>query len=365
MYESNGDQERISHHLQVLQKFPEDVVLLLGAQLTLALHYLHDAGLGFWTLSPNKLWFGSDGALMIKEPLLYLGPGSIPQEMMLPSYRSPEHFQAGGEQVVADWWRLGLVMYELVTGVNPFAKTPEAVIPKFKATELKFPSEVSKSTQELIKALMNPNPNSRLGHANDAAEVKASPLWGPTIGQSWDAILSHPMTPAPWLKSNILDPAQAKVKSDNRPQIDKSESVVELMIKETRGVVLEEADTGADPMQKKSTKKEKKLPPKLLCKVDFEGQFNCTQCIASGSSFKVGMERKISLQVSRASPANIRDGRAGDRSQQRLRVDCGGHPSATTRYQAWARNPSVAFDPYSGGDGERRGVPVCHFVQVR
>lgn len=295
MYESTGDQNNLAHHLKVLQKFPEDVVLLLGAQLTLALHTIHDAaGVGFWTMSPHKLWIGSDGALVIKEPLLCLQ--DIPSEMMLPSYRSPEHFQAGGEQVMADWWRLGLIMYELLTGVNPFAKTPEALIPKFKVTELKFPSEVSKSTQDLIKALMNPNPSTRLGHENDAAEVRASPLWGPTIGQSWEAILTQPII-SPWLKLHVLEPAQARVKRDTRPHADKEESELELRIIGTRGVALEEADTGADRTQKKPSKREeKKLPPKLMCKVDFEGQYHTTPTLVTAINSQLEWNERFTFK---------------------------------------------------------------------
>ena len=37
-----------------------------------------------------------------------------------PSYRAPEMFEGGGYREEADMWALGVTMFQLMTGQNPF-----------------------------------------------------------------------------------------------------------------------------------------------------------------------------------------------------------------------------------------------------
>jgi serine/threonine protein kinase len=114
--------------------------LAIGRQIADALEAAHDQGVVHRDLKPANVKVRPDGTVKVLDFGLasVLAPSApdAPNELMLktqpgtilgtPPYMSPE--QVGGEPVDrhADIWAFGVVLYELLTGMSPFARPTRA-----------------------------------------------------------------------------------------------------------------------------------------------------------------------------------------------------------------------------------------------
>lgn len=103
-----------------------------------------------------------------------------------------------------DWWSLGVLTYELLTGASPFTVEGEKNVPsdiskRILKSQPPMPRFFSKNAKDFILKLLNKTPSKRLG-ANGAPEVKAHPFFE-TI--NWTD-LANKRIPAPF-KPNICN----------------------------------------------------------------------------------------------------------------------------------------------------------------
>lgn len=96
-----------------------------------------------------------------------------------PEYMAPEMVSARGHTASADVWALGILLYEMLCGQTPFAVKEEGLgekdvamavyskISRHQKDSLHFVrDDLSESVQDLIKQLLNPVPDARLGGQN-------------------------------------------------------------------------------------------------------------------------------------------------------------------------------------------------------
>lgn len=107
-----------------------------------------------------------------------------------PDYLAPEVIRALGHDAAVDWWALGCVMYEFLTGEPPFAAdSPEMVFRRIlNDSNLYFDEEdgISKDAQDLIAQLLIKDPSNRIGNrARGVAEIKQHPFFA---GMDWDKL---------------------------------------------------------------------------------------------------------------------------------------------------------------------------------
>ena len=106
------------------------------------------------------------------------------QAVGTPDYLAPELLLGTGHGLEADWWSLGVVLFEMVVGCPPFsASTPEGIFQNILERNIAWPPEccISPELADLIDRLLEPDPEQRLGHRG-AAEVKMHPWF---IGVDW------------------------------------------------------------------------------------------------------------------------------------------------------------------------------------
>ncbi|XP_077377579.1 cGMP-dependent protein kinase 1 isoform X2 [Festucalex cinctus] len=117
-----------------------------------------------------------------------------------PGYMAPEIIFNKGHSVAADFWSLGIFVFELLTGGLPFS----GVDPMRLLSEtvrgidnIDFPKAISKSASSLIKKLCRHNPSERLGSRRNGAKDIQKHKW--FEGFNWDGLsrgtLSPPLSP--------------------------------------------------------------------------------------------------------------------------------------------------------------------------
>jgi serum/glucocorticoid-regulated kinase 2 len=82
-----------------------------------------------------------------------------------PEYLAPELLLGKGYTKNVDWWTLGVLLYEMLTGLPPFYdENTNEMYRKILQQELKFPDDMSDSASSLLSGLLNRDPNARLGN---------------------------------------------------------------------------------------------------------------------------------------------------------------------------------------------------------
>ncbi|XP_014664300.1 PREDICTED: ribosomal protein S6 kinase alpha-5-like [Priapulus caudatus] len=114
-------------HLYHREHFEESEVRLYVAEIALALNHLHKLGIIYRDLKLENILLDTDGHIVVtdfglsKELLpadnnrAYSFCGTI--EYMAPELIKREH---SGYDKAIDWWSLGVLSYELITGASPF-----------------------------------------------------------------------------------------------------------------------------------------------------------------------------------------------------------------------------------------------------
>lgn len=95
-------------------------------------------------------------------------------------YMAPEIIQGGrnGHDKAVDWWSLGVLMYELLTGASPFtvdgAKNSQSEISRrILKNDPPFSVEIGPTAKNLIQKLLVKDPKRRLGSGpTGAAKIK-------------------------------------------------------------------------------------------------------------------------------------------------------------------------------------------------
>ena len=116
---------------------PVDDAVALIVQLLDALDYAHGQGVIHRAIKPSNLLLTSQGQLRIADF------GVARFDLGASSYMSPEQFIRAQVDRRSDVFSAGVVFYELLTGVNPFAGPPQDLINRVCNDKERLPSEVS------------------------------------------------------------------------------------------------------------------------------------------------------------------------------------------------------------------------------
>eukprot|EP00951_Prasinocladus_malaysianus_P026908 scaffold240046_cov40-Prasinocladus_malaysianus.AAC.1 len=117
-----------------------------------------------------------------------------------PGYVAPENVLAHGYNYSVDWWGLGVLMYVLLTGRQPFSspKTDDPMVVMRRIVDenwhVKFPPYVTAEAKDLILRLLERKPSKRIGMLSGRAQdIKDHPWF---TGLDWDALEARKM-PSP------------------------------------------------------------------------------------------------------------------------------------------------------------------------
>lgn len=196
------------HHLQRMKRFPERWARLYAAELVLALGHLHKHGVAYRDLKPENVLLDEEGHIKIcdfglsKDGVIEptVGASSL---CGTPEYLAPEVLDRKGHGTCVDWWGLGMVLFELLTGLPPWYTTDrKKLFARIRTAQLKFPvfaaSNMSAEAKGLITQLLNRDPAARLGGDGDVQKIKDHPFFTPACGMRTTSV-GHPVIDWPAL----------------------------------------------------------------------------------------------------------------------------------------------------------------------
>ncbi|XP_059618797.1 cGMP-dependent protein kinase, isozyme 2 forms cD5/T2 isoform X1 [Phlebotomus argentipes] len=113
-----------------------------------------------------------------------------------PEYVAPEVILNRGHDISADYWSLGVLMFELLTGTPPFTgsdpmRTYNIILKGIDAIE--FPRNITRNASALIKKLCRDNPAERLGYQRGGISEIQKHKW--FDGFYWEGLRTRTLTP--------------------------------------------------------------------------------------------------------------------------------------------------------------------------
>ncbi|KLU82916.1 AGC/PKA protein kinase [Magnaporthiopsis poae ATCC 64411] len=207
-------------YLRKYRRFDERMAVFYAAEIVLVLEYLHEAqgGVAYRDLKPENLLLDEQGHIRLVDfgfakrlggrlgkaaapaapaaataTAVGNGTSNGPVETYTlcgtPEYLAPEVIHNKGHTTAVDWWALGILIYEFLTGYPPFwHQNPIEIYKQIVEKPVVFPQEppISPEAQDIIRQFCTVDRSHRLGNiSGGAARVKAHPFFR---GVDWDAV---------------------------------------------------------------------------------------------------------------------------------------------------------------------------------
>jgi RAC serine/threonine-protein kinase len=183
--------------------FSEERSRFYGAEITLAIKYLHENSIVYRDLKLENLLLDRFGHVKLadfglcKEDVKF--NTTTTTFCGTPEYLAPEVLEESEYGLAVDWWGVGVVMYEMICGRLPFYNRDHEVLFELILTEaIKFPQRASSLSRSLLTGLLEKDPRKRLGGGErDAAEVMEHQFFSSIDWQTvYDRKLPPPFVPS-------------------------------------------------------------------------------------------------------------------------------------------------------------------------
>mmetsp|Transcript_17668 Transcript_17668/g.35587 ORF Transcript_17668/g.35587 Transcript_17668/m.35587 type:complete len:499 (-) Transcript_17668:473-1969(-) len=187
------------------KKFKESQARFYASEVFCALQHLHLLGVIYRDLKPENVLLDGDGHVKLTDFGLSKESPTADTFCGTPVYLAPEIWLRRTYGFEVDWWSLGCVLFEMVTGLPPFwGDTIKDVYKKVINTQPKFPP-MTAECQSCIERLLNREPKQRLGSVDNGADIRSHPYFASV---AWEELLKKEVRPPFKSKSSSTTDAQ-------------------------------------------------------------------------------------------------------------------------------------------------------------
>jgi len=172
----------------------ESTVRFYIASLAQALGALHNESVAFRNVNPEYLMLDSSGYVQLADfRLSKRVEGKTFTTCGAPDYLAPEVVKGEGHGLAADYWALGVLMYEMLLGESPFKGAGEMDMyqnitsHRFKI-ELRGTADLGGHTVRLLDELLHHDPVKRLGSKHGFEDLQGNMFFS---GYEWVALASR------------------------------------------------------------------------------------------------------------------------------------------------------------------------------
>uniref|UniRef100_A0A8C4GUJ5 Ribosomal protein S6 kinase n=1 Tax=Dicentrarchus labrax TaxID=13489 RepID=A0A8C4GUJ5_DICLA len=191
---------------ELFMQLEREVCLYVTGAISMALGHLHQKGIIYRDLKPENIMLNNNGHVKLTDFGLCkesIHDGTVTHTFCgTIEYMAPEILMRSGHNRAVDWWSLGALMYDMLTGAPPFTgENRKKTIDKILKCKLSLPPYLTQEARDLLKKLLKRNASLRLGAGpGDAAEVQAHPFFRHI---NWDDLLARKVEPPfkPFLQS--------------------------------------------------------------------------------------------------------------------------------------------------------------------
>ncbi|KAI8824952.1 kinase-like domain-containing protein [Fimicolochytrium jonesii] len=193
-YASGGE---LFTYLSKERMFAEDVACFYVAELLLALEHLHDLGIIYRDLKPENVLLNANGHVLLTD--FGLSKVALDAQTVCGTieFMAPEvldDHRKGGYEKAVDYWSLGVMLFDMLTGSPPFTghnrrKIMDGILKK----KVVWPKYLTPQARDLCNKLLQKNPSKRLGGGMyGAAMVQKHPFFRKVDWQKLAALEVEP-----------------------------------------------------------------------------------------------------------------------------------------------------------------------------
>ncbi|CAA7051024.1 unnamed protein product [Microthlaspi erraticum] len=177
--------------------FREDLARVYTAEIVSALSHLHEKGIMHRDLKPENILMDVDGHVMLTDFGLAKEFDENKRSNSMcgtTEYMAPEIVRGKGHDKAADWWSVGILLYEMLTGKPPFLGSKGKIQQKIVKDKIKLPQFLSSEAHALLKGLLQKEPERRLGSGPSGAEEIKKHKW--FKGMNWKKVEAREVKPS-------------------------------------------------------------------------------------------------------------------------------------------------------------------------
>ncbi|KAK7150492.1 hypothetical protein R3I93_011664 [Phoxinus phoxinus] len=187
-------------HIQKCRRFDEPRAQFYAAEVILALMFLHSKGIIYRDLKLDNILLDRHGHCkladfgMCKEEIFH---GKLTSTFCgTPDYIAPEIILEELYGVSVDWWALGVLLYEMLSGHAPFeAETEDELFECILKEEIIYSSWLSNEAEDILRGLLTRDPACRLGCMDRDGGEEAITAHTFFTGLDWEKLNKREITP--------------------------------------------------------------------------------------------------------------------------------------------------------------------------
>jgi len=190
------------YHLHQARKFDFNLTQFYISEIILALEYLHKNNMVYRDLKPENILLDAKGHIKLTDFGLSKMLNSSKDKAFTVcgtlQYLAPEMFTNQGYDKNVDWWALGCLIYEMLTGKLPFPiKRGMSLNNEIYKSKIQYPRFLDQDARDLISKLLEVDPKKRLGSGKGGVEkIKKHPFFEEINWKDfWDKKIIPPFKP--------------------------------------------------------------------------------------------------------------------------------------------------------------------------
>ncbi|PNS15802.1 hypothetical protein CAC42_4254 [Sphaceloma murrayae] len=200
-------------HLAMERMFSEETAAFYLGELVLALEHLHrNIGVVYRDLKPENCLLDSEGHLLLTDfglsKVAVDGDDHCNSVLGTIEYMAPEVIQGIRYGMAVDWWSLGAIGFDMLTGAPPFQGGNNAKIQQnILKQKLQIPYFLGPDAKDLLTRLLRKEPHKRLGYhiSKDIQTIKKHRFFRKI---DWKMLEKREVTPP--IQPLITDPELAE-----------------------------------------------------------------------------------------------------------------------------------------------------------